>query len=179
MGNQRWLKKQLQDLPLSDSSVLELGAGDGSQAKQYKKNTSLCFHGIDLSPRPASWPKNWQWTQANLLTHPWPQAQTIIGNLILHHFHAEELKQLGNMIPTETQQLFFIEPARRQLHLLQGKLLHPFISEITKHDLNLSVRAGFLPEELGSLLQLSPQKWNINEHLHPLGGLRFSAQRIS
>lgn len=177
MGNHRWLAARLVEaVPASPGPVLELGAGDTGHLAAYRRVGGLRLAALDLAPRPADWPADWDWIQADLLAASWPEAEIVIASLVLHHFDAAALRALGRQLAARSR-LLFVEPARRRRHLAQGAVLGPILHPLTRHDLGLSVRAGFLPGELGPALGLDAAQWDVRESMSLRGGLRFEARR--
>lgn len=177
MGNYRWLSRQI----VSSTTVIELGAGDGAITSHRALLGKTTVHGVDLAPRPTSWPEDWSWTQGDLF-RCWPQVgegSTVIANLFLHHFEEAELRQIGSRVESSgARRLLACEPARFFRHQVQGALLPILgINAVTRHDLHVSIRAGFRRGELGAFLGLDPHRWIIRERITFLGALRFEACR--
>jgi hypothetical protein len=177
MGNIRWLRKTLRARLRPQDLVVELGAGDGLLGKAL--NWPGDYTALDLAPMPADWPQDYDWLQGDFFTTgkaSLQRASVITGGLILHHFQTEQLQELGSRL-TSARLIIFCEPARRKRHLWQGQALRLLgINHVTQHDLPVSVRAGFLGNELAQLLGLSPE-WKTTVELTWLGGYRFVAQR--
>ena len=183
MGNERWLLAMLNS-PQSDIEpphVLELGAGCGSLARQlHRRWPRIHYTAIDLAPRPADFPEAYQWHQHDLCTHPLPQADIVIANIFLHHLTDDQLRTLGRRLRgTSYHTCLFNEPARRQRHLWQGHLLGlTGLHAITKHDMAISIRAGFLAEELAQVMGFAETTdWQCDTHLTWLGAYRLKATR--
>jgi len=181
MGNHRWICRTLQNPLFKDHRVLELGAGDGSLAHRIWKNELAPpsrWSALDLAPKPAEWPSDSAWHQCDLFTLPsLPEAEIIIANLFLHHFQEDQLTDLGKRLPESCRFLIACEPARRMLHTLQGHLLTSVaeFSHVTKHDMLVSIRAGFIGDELPRALGL--EGWNTRVTTTLLGAYRFTAWR--
>lgn len=159
MGNHRWLKRQLRHHLDARSTILELGAGDGAFAKQLV-DAKLCMpsqiHALDLMPAPADWPSGAAWIQRSIFdSDAWPQADIVIANLFLHHFSGDQLRTIGQAM-RRARVVIACEPARRPLHLAQGALLAALadFNDVTCHDMMVSIRAGFLGDELPKTLGL-------------------------
>lgn len=160
MGNHRWLKRQLRRHLDARRTILELGAGDGAFAK-HLIDSQLCapsqVHALDLMPAPADWPSGATWIQRSIFdADAWPQADIVIANLFLHHFSSEQLSAIGQAM-RRAQIVIACEPARRSLHLAQGALLAALgdFNRVTCHDMMVSIRAGFLGDELPQTLGLN------------------------
>lgn len=159
MGNQSWLLAEVKRVLRPGERILELGAGDGSLARELIASgigEPRQIMALDLGPAPSNWPEGAQWLQRDVLYDvPWPEADVIIANLFLHHFEAEALRRIGERA-ARARCIIASEPARRSLHLWQGRLLSYLadLSEVTRHDMLVSIRAGFLHAELPEALGL-------------------------
>lgn len=184
MGNTRWLIKQLQaDRAANAAHYLEIGAGDGTLAKHLIHHLHPeQYTALDLAPRPSDWPKSdcEQWQQADLLhENNYATATHLIASLVLHHFEAPALAQIGRHIQNHRiQTILCCEPCRRSIHktqLLAGKLIG--FNRVTLHDGCVSIDAGFRKNELPLALGLQPDQWqwHIKETL--MGAYRMIAQR--
>ena len=177
MGNTRWLKNTFLKLARPQDVVVELGAGEGQLGKSLHWPGD--YTGMDLAPMPPDWPEDYDWLSGDFLAagnERLARASVVLGGLILHHFSAEQLRVLGANL-TSARVLIFCEPARRKLHLWQGKALQILgINHVTQHDLPVSVRAGFLGQELAQLLGLSSE-WKVSVKCTFFGGYRFTATR--
>ena len=180
MGSHRWLARRIREFRPQPWRVLELGAGDGSLGARLARRSHLdpqLLIGLDLAPRPAAWPEPAAWIQDNVLTAPWLPAEVIIANLFLHHFDTAELATIGKHITESCQLLLCSEPARRRLHLWQGKFpaLMGLIGRVTRHDMPVSIRAGFIHRELPEFLGI--QDWKISVSTTFFGAYRLVASR--
>lgn len=181
MGNHRWVERQVRQLPPSRRRVLELGAGDGLLSRRLIQR-GLCAEGevtaLDLAPPPRDWPLGARWQQTDLFALPQlPEAEVVFANLFLHHFKNDQLAELGRRLPNACHVLIFSEPARRRLHLWQGRLLSVImrLGPVTRHDMLISIRAGFLHKELPQALGLHGWQFQVSHTL--LGAYRVCATR--
>jgi hypothetical protein len=179
MGNHRWLARQVRRFREPAWRVLELGAGDGALGCRLAAGGDggwLC--GIDLAPRPEAWPASGDWRQADVLAMPLPVAEIVVANLFLHHFAAPQLAHLGANLPGECRVLICSEPARRRVHLVQAALLAAVarFGHVTRHDMPVSIRAGFIGAELARSLRIGD--WRIAVSTSWLGAYRLVAQRL-
>jgi hypothetical protein len=170
LGNQRWLRRKARS-----AAVVEIGAGDGSLARKHVGDTIA----LDLAPRPEGLPERIDWRQGDLFeTLPGVQAETLVACLILHHFDSEELARLGERIRGGSiRRVLAAEPYRSRLTLAEAYTLFPLINRVTRHDMMVSIRAGFRRGELAPALGLDPDRWLVVESVNPLGALRFEASR--
>jgi len=181
MGNHRWLCRTLQQPDLEGRHVLELGAGDGALAQRaWREGASqpARWSAIDLAPMPAEWPGEASWLQSDLFSlQELPDAEIVVTNLFLHHFHNHQLEILGRRLPSSCRTFLACEPARRRVHSLQGRLLSVLagLSQVTRHDMLASIRAGFTGNELAHALRL--QGWQTETSTTTLGAYRFKAWR--
>ncbi|MCB1226556.1 MAG: hypothetical protein KDK99_12145 [Verrucomicrobiales bacterium] len=181
MGNHRWLVRQIRACLAPNQTLLELGAGDATLLRRLLQSGAAepaQLQAIDLAPPPSDWPREATWHQRDLFSQPLPEADVILANLFLHHFTEAQLAQLASRLPSRCHTFLACEPARRSIHLWQGRLLHGLIrfSPVTQHDLPISVRAGFLGDELPQALALPP-RWRIHTQLTALGAYRLIARR--
>lgn len=180
MGNHRWLETEIRRRIQPGWRVLELGSGDGTfgsrlVAKGVCEEAQLA--GMDIAPRPARWPAAATWIQGDVRANDWPDAEIVVANLFLHHFEMPTLAQLGSRLPKGCRVLLASEPARRSLHLAQGRLLAilTLFGPVTRHDMLASIRAGFLRDELGQSLGIS--NWNCRSTDTVFGAHRLRAER--
>lgn len=183
MGNTRWLRRALMLKVRPQDLVVELGAGDGALGLSLAWDGE--YTGLDLAPMPPAWPENFDWVQEDFFTQNSDAsarlqgASVVIGGLSLHHFSEEKLRELGQLI-RGARLLIFCEPARRGWHIWQGKLLRVLgINHVTQHDLPVSVRAGFLGNELAEMLGLDLSDWSVRVHTTFFGAYRLVAERRS
>lgn len=167
MGNERWILKQNYS-----GEVIELGAGEGQLTRKIAARGQVV--GLDFQERPDG--LDVPWLAGDLFQIlPEVEGETIVANLVLHHFRDNQLAQLGKLI-RERRSLIAVEPWRSRISLAEGYALWPLINHITKHDMMVSIRAGFRNGELRKLLDLGDE-WEWKEEVSLLGGLRVLAWR--
>jgi hypothetical protein len=164
MGNHHWLRVRLLRHLRPGMKVVELGAGDGSFARAFFRDLArdfpIRFTAIDLAPRPPDWPDDprFEWRQEDVFhSDALTAADGVLACLMLHHFDDATLRALGARL---TNARFFLarEPARRRLAM--RFLLYPFrLNRVTKHDMKISIEAGFLGPELADALGLRIPEW--------------------
>lgn len=179
MGNHRWLLRRVRALWQPGWRVLEIGAGDGGLgARLAGVIPPDALSAIDLAARPPRWPDAAQWRQDDIFSAPMPDAEIVVANLFLHHFEAGELARLGAGIPSTCRVFLCSEPARRRVHLWQGAVLAALarFGRVTRHDMPVSIRAGFAGEELPRLLGIGG--WAFGVSMTVLGAYRCEAHRI-
>lgn len=174
MGNFRWVERQIDRLPEAESLV-EIGAGEGKLcARLAKKFPGKRLAGIDLAPKPAGL-SGVTWRQGDLfqILEECP-SDILLGVMIIHHFRDEQLRELGRALAA-SRMVILCEPWRALLPQIWGGLMWPIVGEVTRHDLPVSVRAGFRSGELPGLLQL--EGWKIEESVDWRGSIRMVAWR--
>jgi hypothetical protein len=167
MGNERWILKQNYC-----GGVIELGAGEGQLTRKIAARGQVV--GLDLQERPDG--LDVPWLAGDLFQIlPEVEGETIVANLVLHHFRDNQLAQLGKLI-RDRRSLIAVEPWRSKISLAEGYALWPLINHITKHDMMVSIRAGFRNGDLRKLLDLGDEReWK--EEVSLLGGVRVLAWR--
>ena len=68
-------------------------------------------------------------------------------------------------------------PFRTAQTIMDARFMLPFVGRATKHDMVVSIRAGFVPGELPELLELAGPEWRVREETSWRGGLRVLASR--
>jgi hypothetical protein len=171
MGNERWL---ISKLPRAIRSVSEIGAGGGHLLSRIaKQHPSLALKAYDLAPRPDSLASSLEWIQGDLFSQPSPtDGGVLIANLFLHHFTDQQLAELGRwMAPFDC--LLICEPWSALLPQLMAKFASPLIHPITRHDMRVSIEAGFAPGEISKSLRLADLGFVVKETLDWRGALRL------
>jgi hypothetical protein len=177
MGSESWI---LRNTPENPKSITEIGSGDGHLlAKLAKAHPGVPITAYDLAPRPAHLPEHASWIQGDLFTQePDIQGGTLIANLFLHHFTDEKLRRLRSFV-CEFDTIISNEPRRNHVPLFMAKMAHPFIHPITRHDMRVSIEAGFRHGELPAALGLSPEDYVISEATDWRGSIRMIARKTS
>jgi hypothetical protein len=178
LGNSRWIVRQLKTQTPPPAQIIEIGAGEGDLCRKVQASLpSSTVTGLDLIKRPTNLPASIRWIGGDFFqTLPNINADACVGSLILHHFSKEALHELGARLQS-FRRLTFCEPLRSRLPLFLSKLSCPFLSEVTRHDMPASIRAGFRPGELPALLGLDSKKWIVSEYSHWRGALRLAASQ--
>ena len=178
LGNERRILRELHSHQPRQFSIVELGAGEGILCTRLlKKFPQATVTGLDLAPRPSGLAESINWVRGDFFeTLQEIKGDTCIGSLILHHFPEESLRQLGLLLD-RFQRLVFCEPLRGRLPMLLSRFAHPFIGEVTRHDMPASIRAGFRAGELPALLGLDPSCWEILESASGRGTVTMVASR--
>lgn len=178
MGNERWILRQVARRPAAARGITEWGAGDGHLLARLAAHGPAA--GIDRVARPADLPPDLGWHAADLLdTDPATAAQPgglVVANLLLHHFDEAQLRRLGAHLRASGSTLICVEPRRSPAALACGKAMLPWVSEVTRHDMIVSIRAGFRAGELAPKLGLTDD-WHPRESPSWRGGLRTVLER--
>lgn len=179
IGNHRWIRRMLaKHADLTGGGIFELGAGDGDFLRRLRRaHPGVRLTGFDLAPRPASLAGDIGWRAGDLFEHddPWP-GTALVANLFLHHFTFEQIAVLGKRL--EGVRLLLIGEAHRTPEVLRRScVLNPFLGEVTRHDMEISLAAGFVQGELPDVLGLSARAWAITESSTFLGAHRLLAVR--
>ena len=175
MGNVRWACREADALP---GPITEIGAGEGLLCQALRNHFPWRkITGVDLVPRPSGLSPTIHWRQGDLMdTLNESSGGILMGVMILHHFNAEQLARIGDLAGNFGA-LCFCEPLRSRLSHLWGNSLLPIVGEVTRHDMPVSIDAGFQPGELVAALKLSNSKWDISETTDFRGSLRVRARR--
>lgn len=174
MGNERWIVRQVKARPaVAARGVVEWGAGSGDLLRKLAEFGPA--RGVDLVPRPLGLPAEVAWREGDVFEQS-EGGGVLVANLFLHHFEQVGLARLGE-VAQGFDVLCFVEPLRTPGALTMGRGMLPFVNRVTKHDMIVSIRAGFVPGELGWMMGLDPGKWQISERCSWRGGLRVLACR--
>ena len=174
MGNDRWIRSIVtKHAGPASKGILEIGAGEGDLLKTL---TSMGpAHGLDLLPDPNDSGQTWH--QADLMDlEELPKGGILIANLFLHHFEGAALKKIGSLCcPFEV--LVFSEPLRSRKILNLGRCITPLVGSVTRHDMPVSIRAGFTMGEIPDSLGLNKSDWYFEESKTALGAVRLLARK--
>jgi hypothetical protein len=178
MGNERWILRALELFRnAAASGICELGAGDGELAAEIQRRFSDSrITACDLAPRPAGLDPAINWRSGDIFQEAPPPGGVLVANLFLHHFEGENLRRLGKLCEGFGV-LIFNEPDRTRTAAFLGTLLHPFVNHVTRHDMQVSIRAGFRSGEMAGLMGLDTSAWKIRETSTWRGARRVIAWR--
>jgi len=178
MGNERWLARRIARLPSARKGVWEIGAGEGRLLRRLAtRQPEMPLTGCDLAPRPASLPDRIVWRQGDVFDElATASGGVLVANLFLHHFDDLSLVRFGSLL-ANFDALCINEPHRSSLAMAQGRLLLPFVGPVTRHDMLVSIRAGFRRGELPERLGLTAGGWQMREETTWRGALRVLAWR--
>lgn len=178
MGNERWLARRIFQLPSARKGVWEIGAGEGKLLRRLaSRDPEVPLTGCDLAPRPRNLSDRVAWRQGDVFDQlVTASGGVLVANLFLHHFDEPALARFGSLLG-DFDTLCINEPHRSSLALAQGHLLLPFVGPVTRHDMLLSIRAGFRRGELPERLGLAGD-WRVREETTWRGAIRVLACRI-
>jgi len=172
MGNERWVVRQVAaQRECAADGVVELGAGTGALLRKLAAYGPSM--GVDLVPRPAGLPGGVGWWQGDALAGDF-RGGVLVANLFLHHFDEGGLRRLGGVV-SRFRVLLAVEPWRSRLALGLGAMMNPLVGRVTRHDMAASIRAGFVPGELGEALGL--EGWKFEESISRRGAVRILGRR--
>ncbi len=176
MGNEGWITSVTSK---RTNHITEIGAGDGHlifKISQQRPEAEITAY--DFAPRPPHLPHSVKWIQGDLFSQEPPShGGTLIANLFLHHFTDTQLKELGEWI-RNFHTVIINEPLRSRLPMLLGKIAAPFMHPITRHDMRVSIEAGFAPGELAQTLELAKHGYQFREITDWRGAIRVLASRV-
>jgi hypothetical protein len=172
--------------------ITELGAGDGDFLLQVAKQISPRWMNMNVAlldrqnivpPQTLAAFASLGWRAdtvvANVFDWPQPPAQIVIANLFLHHFEDARLAGLLRTISQRAKLFIAIEPHRFRYAYPCGQLLRLIgCNAVTRQDAAVSVRAGFIRQELSALWP-DRQNWQLTERRAGLFSHLFVASRIS
>jgi hypothetical protein len=181
MGNERWILRSLARFPaVVARGIHEWGAGDGALVEKIARkfpHAEITAH--DLAPRPRFANEidgQIDWRQGDLFAAPPSAGGVLVANLFLHHFDDGMLHELGRRCEGHDV-LLFNEPDRARLPLMLGALLHPLVNHVTRHDMRVSILAGFRAGEIQWAMGLKAGEWHIGETSTWRGARRVIAWR--
>ena len=193
MGNKAIMTRALKQAWSGPSPrhIVELGSGDGSfllsvaekiapawpeaevllldLQKTIAAKTLTAFGGIGWQAESVT---------ANVFDWPKPDSDVVVSNLFLHHFECARLSALLCQISENTKLFVALEPRRGRWPLFCSRLLWAIgCNEVTQHDAEISVRAGFTGTELTGLWPVK-RGWTLTERPAGAFGHLFIARSI-
>jgi len=180
MGNEAWMLRQIhRHRKMSERGIVELGAGDASFSRRMHRQVPMApLAAYDLLPEPIGLDEGIFWHQGDVtVERPMQDFGILVANLFLHHFRDEDLSWLRAWM-ARAQVMIFNEPLRSNFAHRLGNLLHPWINDVTRHDMHVSIDAGFLRGEIPALFAECTHEWEIVEQAHWKGALRSVWIRI-
>ena len=188
MGNGRLIGRELfrrrhlpgSSAPRGETTLAELGAGDGTMLLKILRSQARDWHGgriflVDRQPVVTSETLDgfrrlgWQVDIVADDVFTWlrnaPMTDMMMTNLFLHHFETSALGELLRLVGERTRAFVACEPRRSAFALLGCRMLRLIgCNHVTRHDALVSVRAGFKGAELGELFRSGTKTaWTIRE----------------
>lgn len=180
MGNERWVCRTVRRFAeAAGRGIVEIGAGDGRLCNKLALQFALApVAAYDLVPVPDGLDSRIKWHRGDIFQMKVPpQEGVMVANLFLHHFEGAALAALGRWCGN-FEVLVFNEPDRARLPHLLGGMMNPWINRVTRHDMHVSIRAGFAAGEISQFLGLDSRRWQIQESSTWRGARRVLAFRI-
>jgi hypothetical protein len=182
-------------LHLQTLRLVELGAGDGTlllrvargwRARGTTAHVTIVDRQnlVSAETRRAFDALNWTVESVSADVFAWleqeqssPAVDVMLANLFLHHFPDERLRALLRLAAMRTKLFIACEPRRSQLPLLAARCLWLIgCNRVTRHDAVVSVRAGFVGDELSGLWP-SATGWQLSDKSAGMFSHCFTAQR--
>lgn len=171
--------------------LVELGAGDGTLLLKLARRWSPLGvtaratlvdrqNLVSAETRHAFTALNWSLESVNMNVFDWLEASSpgvdlMLANLFLHHFRAAQLLTLLRQAAAKTRRFIVCEPRRSPLALAATRFLGLLgCNRVTRHDAYVSVRAGFVPNELSALWP-ADNNWRLTEQPERLFSHCFAA----
>ena len=180
MGNERWIARHIAPFPAAlAKGVVEIGAGEGTLLQRLaKRHAGIPLTACDLAPRPEGLSERIAWDRRDVFESlAGVKGGVLAANLFLHHFEDDELERFRPLMEN-FDVLCFNEPYRVERTIWDAQFILPFVGRATKHDMMVSIRAGFVHGELSERLGLGAAKWRVQEETTWRGGLRVLASRV-
>jgi hypothetical protein len=195
MGSHRIMWRALQEnlSAHAPGRIVEIGSGDGnfllSVARKYSPpwpqlragllDRQACVSAATLRDFAGL---GWQVESMVADVFDWPPGPepvaAVLANLFLHHFEEAALARLLWQISQRTSLFIAIEPHRFLRPWLCGQLLRVIgCNAVTRHDGEVSVRAGFVGGEISALWP-DTTNWRLTERRAGCFSHLFVAQRI-
>lgn len=179
MGHAGFVTRALRTAPSPPRLIVELGAGDGTFLLQLAQRLTLQAGvramlvdrrpSVSAATRHGFEAAGWTIDVCEADVFEWlrrPGAETAdatIATLFLHHFQEVALAHLLHLAAQQTRRFIACEPQRSHAGLAAVPLLRVIgCNEVTLHDGDISVRAGFRDRELSTLWP-TDRTWTIAE----------------
>ena len=190
----RWIQDKAKKSPVR---IVELGSGDGSLACRMllrwgKVATGSRILFMDQSPcleKNHAEPLDrlgWEVDNQVVDVFKWfekdaSEIDLCFASLFVHHFTFEEISRLFDQLKARTKAFVCLEPRRDWKGLLAAKALWCIRCDpVTLNDACISVRAGFLNQELSQIwMQNTETSWDMEERSAGLFSHLFSAKNLS
>jgi len=174
MGGERWICRELVKLE-GIKHCIEIGAGEGKLAERIKSAIpEMKVSALDRVPQPEGLARGVEWLQEDVfdLSVEVDRGVAIVANLFVHHFKDDVLWQLFEKFKGAGA-ILLAEPYRSRGSMLLGRTIFPLVNWVTKHDMIVSIEAGFVGGELSGMLA----DWHCEETKSLLGGIRLKGEQ--
>jgi SAM-dependent methyltransferase len=168
MGHTGMMTRAIRTAPAAPRLVVELGSGDGTfllrVARRLGRGQRVRAMLVDRRPSVNAATLGgfadlgWEIDIFESDVFEWlcrshaETADVTLVNLFLHHFRDGELANLLNLAAQQTRRFVACEPRRSRTALAGASLLRLIgCNDVTMHDADVSVRAGFRDRELSAL----------------------------
>lgn len=180
----------------SPQSIVELGAGDGTLLLRLAKTIEPRWEAVHvvlvdrqrlLSPRTQAEFEalSWHVESVQMDVFDWLKSadgdgmrtDVVLASLFLHHFAPGDLRTLLALAARQTRFFMACEPSRDKIALRAAELMW-FIGcgDVARHDAKISVKAGFVDNELSALWPTT-HGWQLTERSAGPFSHCFLAQR--
>ena len=177
----RAMARAVGDVPAAPLRILELGCGDGRLMLEVARHRGDRWPGarldlldrqpiVDAATLAAYAAAGWQAKPVIADVMDWAADEgerwdVIVANLFLHHFDAESLPCLLSACARRADALAACEPRRSRFALAASHLIF-FLgaNAVTRNDGVLSVRAGFVGDELAAAWPAANAAWRVDEY---------------
>lgn len=166
MGHCRHMVRMMRNADFN--SLIDVGTGDGqfalAVARSLNRACRLVF--VDQQRVPGAPAELIVSDVMSFLRSLEPRPKTaLMANLFLHHLTDDLLSEMFLEASRKVDAFFACEPRRSRLSLMAIHLL-PLIgcNAVTRHDADVSIRAGFLGHELSALWPQNRSEWNLSEY---------------
>jgi hypothetical protein len=187
MGNARPIIKFLRAGEMkSPVAIAEIGAGDGNiSARIASALSAVGVSGtlllVDRQPLPAEI-RGWKVQGIKADVFAWLEkaapVDVIIANLFLHHFSNEQLREMFQRCARLCNLFAASEPRRSLVGMWFSRRVKLVgCNDVTRHDAEISVRAGFTGSELSKLWP-DDAAWRLTERKAGLFTHFFGTRRV-
>jgi 2-polyprenyl-3-methyl-5-hydroxy-6-metoxy-1,4-benzoquinol methylase len=179
------LKENFSGVP---KQIVEIGAGDGNfllsvaQKSDWRNTDAILLDlkkNISTETLAAFSKMNWRAEVIVADVFDWNgAAEIVIANLFLHHFENPKLAQLLQKISERAKLFVAVEPHRFYFPFPCAQMLRLIgCGEVTLHDAEASIRAGFIRKEISGLWP-DKSNWQLTERRGGLFSHLFIAKKI-
>jgi hypothetical protein len=172
----------------SPITIAEIGAGDGNISVLVANALSILGVSgtlvlVDRQPLFAGEIPGWKIHNVKSDVFGWLEkagsVDVIIANLFLHHFRDEQLREMFRRCVALCNLFAASEPRRSSLAMWFSRRVKLVgCNDVTRHDAEISVRAGFTDAELSALWP-SDSQWRQTENKAGLFTHFFGARRVA